>query len=55
MELPRTINCVYRTMNRGEATMLVAFDIAAAFDTVVHEIHLRSLSYSLGIDYAALS
>ena len=34
--LLRTLDAAYQAMDRGEATLLIALDISAAFDTVVH-------------------
>ena len=53
-ELLRTTDFAHWTIDRGEATMLIALDISAAFDMVVHFTLLHRLSYSFGIDDAAL-
>ena len=52
--LRRTTDFAHRAIDRGEATMLIALDISAAFDMVGHSVLLYHLSYSFGIDDAAL-
>ena len=52
--LLRTIDFAHQTIDRGEATMLIALDISVAFDMDVHLTLLHRLSYSYGIDDAVL-
>ena len=52
--LLQTTDCAHRTIDRGEATMLIALDISAAFDMVAHSTLLHRLSYSFGTDDVAL-
>ena len=52
--LLRTTDAAYRTMDRGEATILVALDISVAFDMIVHSTLLRRLSNTFGVDDVAL-
>ena len=49
-----TTDFAHRTIDHGEATMLIVLDISAAFDMVVHSTLLHRLSYNFGIDDAAL-
>ena len=49
----RTTDFAHRTIDCGEATMLIALDISAAFDMVVHSTLLPRLSYSFGMDDVA--
>ena len=48
--LLRTLDAAYKAMDRGEATLLVALDIPAAFDTVVHSTLVQRLHSSYGVD-----
>ena len=52
--LLRMNDFVHRTIDRGQATMLIAFDISAAFDMVVHSSFLHRLSHRFGIDDVAI-
>ena len=49
------MNAVYRAADRGEATLIVAIDISAAFDTIDHTILLNRLHNSFGVGGNALS
>ena len=48
--LLRTLDAAYKAMDRGEATLLVALDIPAAFDTVVHLTLVQRLHSYFGDD-----
>ena len=52
--LLRTTDFAHRTIDHGKATMLIALDISAAFDMVVHSTLQHRLSYSFGIDDVTL-
>ena len=52
--LLRTTDFAHRSIDRGEATMLIALDISAAFDMAVHSSLLHRLSYSFITDDVAL-
>ena len=52
--LLQTTDFAHRTIDRGKATMLIALDISAAFDMVVHSTLQHRLSYSFGIDDVTL-
>ena len=53
--LLRTMNAVYWAADRGEATLIVALDISAAFDTMDHTILLNRLNNSFGVGRNVLS
>ena len=53
--LLRTMDAVYRAADRGEATMIVALDISATFDTIDHTILLNHLHNSFGVGGNVLS
>ena len=55
MALLRTMDEVYRAVDRGEATLIVALDISAAFDTIDHTILLKRLNNSFGVGENVLS
>lgn len=50
-----TLNDVYRSIDKGHSTLLVALDLSAAFDTVDHEVLLARLEHSFGIRGLALN
>ena len=49
------MDAVYRPADRGKATLIVALDISAAFDTIDHTIFLNRLNNSFDIVENALS
>ena len=49
------MDAVYRAADGGEATLIVALDISAAFDTIDHTILLNRLHNSFGVGGNALS
>ena len=52
--LLRVQNDVLLAVDRGEAACLVLLDLSAAFDTIDHEILLRSMKFNLGVEGTAL-
>ena len=50
-----TLNDIYRAIDEGYSTVLVALDISAAFDTIEHSLLLNRLRDGFGIDGLALS
>jgi len=50
-----TLNDIYRAIDEGYSTVLVALDISAAFDTIEHQILINRLRDGFGIDGLVLS
>ena len=50
-----TFNDIYRAVDEGCSTVLVALDISAAFDTIEHSILINRLRDGFGIDGLVLS
>src|SRR3989441_6086033 len=53
--LLKVMSDVLSSADRGAVTLLGLLDLSAAFDTVDHEILLRRLKITFGIDDSALS
>jgi hypothetical protein len=52
--LVRVKNDIMTAMDNGEVVMLVLLDLSAAFDTIDHNILLKRLQYTYGIEGTAL-
>lgn len=50
----KTLTDIYKSIDSGASTLLVALDLSAAFDTVSHEILLARLKHSFGISDTVL-
>ena len=50
----RVMSDILLAVNRGDFAALVLLDLSAAFDTVDHDMLLRRLQMSFGIDGVAL-
>ena len=50
----RVLSDILEAVDNGDAALLVLLDLSAAFDTVDHEILLRRLQLSFGLDGAVL-
>jgi len=55
ISLLATLNDIYRAIDDGCSTVLVALDILAAFDTIEHSILINRLRDGFGIDGLVLS
>ena len=53
-EIVKLTNDIIGGMDEGKCTILALFDLSAAFDTVDHDILLRKLQNTYGIDETAL-
>ena len=52
--LLKVYNDVMINIDRGNGTLLVLYDLSAAFDTIDHQIIFHTLEHSLGIADSAL-
>lgn len=53
--LAKTFSDIYKSVDNGSSTLLVALDLSAAFDTIPHDILLQRLQHSFGITGVALN
>ena len=49
-----TLDRIYKSIDDGEATVLVSLDLSAAFDTIDHQLLLTRLSGSFGVSGTSL-
>ena len=47
-------NDVFRSLDDGDAVLLVLLDLSAAFDTMDHQLLLNRLQYNLGLSWSVL-